>query len=377
MNQPSTSPKPSSTGSEQTYFTKSKRPRVVSLPDDQPPSKRHSPASGSGLGSAIIDRYKAEYLEVSLPLTRVGECPDRAHPYLTLSSPERAIWSDQYLQWAIIRFPDARSEVKFRLWAITSRLNVAQLLLHAFERHLPLALPVRIDQAFMFKKAKYSEMEMRSFYYSPGFITPSIPYSSDGYQLWNNYLAAVADLLARPHACTLVFKGGLVSRLVQALAPREFFDGLLYGPSAQVTWHNKGFTDPVAETVEDEISRYDVSVILGVTTTPPGKGADGTWSIWPSGELFEEEFRGWDGEWNAACERWFTDCWSHRERKAKVRSGREWKHFLKRDLVEGLPQKVEKVASSTWSTALERLKVDMAEVWPASNCLRDFQLPIE
>ena len=55
----------------------------------------------------------------------------------------------------------------------------------------------------------------------------------------------------------------------------------------------------------------------------------------------------------------------------------EWKHFLKQDLVEGLPQKVEKVASSTWSTALERLKVDMAEVWPASNCLQDFQLPIE
>ena len=104
------------------------------------------------------------------------------------------------MQWAIIRFLDAHPEVKFRLWVITSHLNVAQLLLHAFERHLPLALPVRIDQAFMFKKAKYSEMEMHSFYYSPGFITPSIPYSSDSYQLWNNYLAAAADLLARPRA---------------------------------------------------------------------------------------------------------------------------------------------------------------------------------
>ena len=175
----------------------------------------------------------------------------------------------------------------------------------------------------------------------------------------------------------LVFKGELVSQLVQALALREFFDGLLYGPSAQVTQHNKGFTDPVAETVEDKISQYDVSVILGVTTTPPGKGADRTWSIWPSGELFAEEFRGWDGEWNAACERWFMDCWSHWECKAKVRLGHEWKHFLKQDLVEGLPQKVEKVASSTWSTTLERLKVDMAEVWPASNCLWDFWLPIE
>ena len=210
--------------------------------------------SGSGLGSAIIDRYKAEYLEVSLPLTRVGECPDQAHPYLTLSSPEHAIWSNQYLQWAIICFLDACPKVKFRLWAITSHLNVAHLLLHTFECHFPLALPVHIDQAFMFKKAKYSEMEMCSFYNSPGFITPSIPYSSDSYQLWNNYLVAVADLLAQPHARALVFKGGLISQLVQALSLREFFDGLLYGPSAQVTQHNKGFTNPVAETVEDKIS---------------------------------------------------------------------------------------------------------------------------
>ena len=38
--------------------------------------------------------------------------------------------------------------------------------------------------------------------------------------------------------------GGLVSRLVQALAPKEFFEGLLYGPSVQITCHNKGCTNP-------------------------------------------------------------------------------------------------------------------------------------
>ena len=132
-----------------------------------------------------------------------------------------------------------------------------------------------------------------------------------------------------------------------------------------------------ADTVEDEISQFNISIILGVTTTPPGKGVDGTWSIWPSGRPFEAEFRGWDGEWNDACEQWFTDCWSCWEGRAKVHSGHKWKHSLNRDPVEGLLQKVEKIPSATWSTTLDKLKVDMAEVWPASNCLSDLWFPIE
>ena len=351
------------------------RPRLSSSPKDEPFLKRRSPPSK--LGPSVILGYKAAFLNVSPPLTTVGGCPPQAHPFLTLSSPERAIWNDPYLRCAIVRFPEARSEVKFRLWAITSHLDLAQLVLHAFERHLPMVLPVRLDQAIIFKKVNYSEMEMRAFYYTPGFITPPITYNADERQLWNNYLAAVADLLARPHARALVFRGGLVSRLVQALAPKQFFDGLLYGPSAQVTRYNKGFTDPEAGTVEDEVSQYDVSVILGVTTTPPGKGTSGTWSIWPSGRLFEEEFRGWDGEWNAACERWFMDSWSRREGRAFVSSGREWKHNLRRVIVEGLPRDVKRVAPEAWSTALERLRADMVEVWPANNCLSDIRLPIE
>ena len=87
---------------------------------------------------------------------------------------------------------------------------------------------------------------------------------------------------------------------------------------------------------------------------------NGTWSIWPSGRLFEEEFRGWDGEWNTACEQWFMDSWSQREGQAFVSSGREWKHNLRQVIVEGLPQDVKNVAPEAWSTTLERLRVDMA-----------------
>ena len=71
------------------------------------------------------------------------------------------------------------------------------------------------------------------------------------------------------------------------------------------------------------------------------------------------------------------DSWSQQEGRAFVSSGREWKHNLRRVIVEGLPQDVKKVAPEAWSTALERLRADMVDVWPANNCLADIQLPIE
>ena len=117
-------------------------------------------------------------------------------------------------------------------------------MIRAFEWHLPLTLPIRVDQIALFKKTKYSEVETRAFYYAAGFITPEVSFSTDSNRQWNNYLAAISDLLARPHAPGLIFMGGLVSRLVQALAPKEFFKGLLYDPSAQITCHNKGCTNP-------------------------------------------------------------------------------------------------------------------------------------
>ena len=71
------------------------------------------------------------------------------------------------------------------------------------------------------------------------------------------------------------------------------------------------------------------------------------------------------------------DSWSRWEGRALFSSGRKWKHNLRRVIVEGLPRYVKKVVPEAWSTALERLRVDMVEVWPANNCLSDIWLPIE
>ena len=180
------------------------------------------------------------------------------------------------------------------------------------------------------------------------------------------------DLLSRPHARALIFRGGLVSHLVKAITPKDYFDGVLYGPSSQVTQHNKGATDPDAGTVDDEISMYNVEVILGVMTMPLGQSESGTCSIWPFRHMFEEEFRGWDGEWNQACKEWFKDSWQQREGHAKVRMGREWKRSLNRDHVPNTPKDILKVASNVWSKAVEVLRKEMSSSW-TSNHLSDLQ----
>ena len=81
--------------SDQARFPALKCPHLSSSPKDKPLLKRRSPPSK--LGPSIILQYKTDFLDVSPPLTTVGGCPPQAHPFLTSSIPERAIWNDPYL----------------------------------------------------------------------------------------------------------------------------------------------------------------------------------------------------------------------------------------------------------------------------------------
>ena len=223
-------------GSEETSESLgSKCPHPLSLEGEQTRSRKRPAAESSEMLGLALSRIKENYLLCSIPLTRISDETFHLHPHLSTTSQQQSTWNPQYLQWAQVHFADQHSEAKFLLWALYSDLSPGDLLLQAFERHLPISIPICSDHAFLFKKDTYSEMEKRAFYYTPGFITATILYNSDGWQLWNNYLAAVMDLLARPHARALIFRGGLVSRLVKAIAPKDYFDGVLYGPLSQVT----------------------------------------------------------------------------------------------------------------------------------------------
>jgi hypothetical protein len=148
---------------------------------------------------------------------------------------------------------------------------------------------------------------------------------------------------------------------------------LAYGPSAQITRYGKGHTDPDRQTVEDELSTYDIGVILGTVIPPTGK--DGIYSIWPSGSIFVDKFRGWNGEWTVECEQWFQDCLKEKRNKATVWPAREWRRFMAKVRVMNLPREVRQIPLATWDAALTRLRSDMVTEWQ-DNHLCTLGLPL-
>ena len=348
-----------------------KRRRNSSLGEMCPSSKRRaSPEPHRDLTSLKLF-CQERYLGVSPALASNGTEPSY-HPYLSPSSTQIVTWNEEYLRRGIIHFPDARSEVKLRLWALSAPLTSQELVQRALERHVPFSLTIGVDDVSKFRKAQNSNMESYPVYYRPAFRSPYIVDTTDGYNLWNNYLISVNDLLSRPHARALVFEGGLVSRLVQEFAPRTFYEGVLYGPSLQVTRYGKGYTNPNRNTVDDEVSSYEVGVVLGFVDRPQARGI---YSIWPPRTTFNDEFRGWNGEWDAACERWFQDCLQKKKGHATAWSEREWKQWMRKVRVEGLPKEVKQITPATWDAALDHLQTHMVYKWQ-DRSLADLTLPI-
>ena len=144
---------------------------------------------------------------------------------------------------------------------------------------------------------------------------------------------------------------------------------VLYSPPAEVTWHGKGFTNPENGTVDDKVSASDIAVILGITTALSGNSKKGNWSIWPLKKVFQEEFRGWDREWNQYGEEWFTNSWQLKDGHAKVRLSREWRHSLGRDHSMNIPKEVAKVPLEIWRTVADDLQAGMAPLQPSKHLM--------
>ena len=115
-----------------------------------------------------------------------------------------------------------------------------------------------------------------------------------------------------------------------------------------------------------------MGVILGLVDMPQARGV---YSIWPPGTTFNDEFRGWNGEWDAACERWFQDCLQKKKGHATAWSEREWKQWMRKVRVEGLPKEVKQITPATWDAALDHLQTHMVYKWQ-DRSLADLTLPI-
>lgn len=363
-------------------------------PSQSAPSSSPQPFTSSTLASnssgdsnapstskpSTLEALRSKYLEGEIPYTTIKSTIDYKHTFFSASSGDRVEWSEQYLQRIILHFSDARSEVKLRLWALFTQVNGRDLVQRALIRHVPLGLPVHMDDDALFRKSHYSMSEQEARFYTPDYEPVLIPYTDDASKLWSLYKTSVAQLLERPHARALVFHGGLASRLVMALAPKIFYEVVLAGPSAQVTWHRKGYTDPRARTVTDELCKGDLDIIAGVTATPPpGKNVrpgdkPGQYSIWPPPEMFATIFKGWHGEWTQECENWFQQSWIAREGHAFLTPNRTWRQHLQRDHVEDLPKRVPKIKKEEWEEAHSDLRSIMQDKWQ-DQCLSQLRIP--
>ena len=178
--------------------TSSKRRRNSSLGEMHPSSKRHvSPGPHQDLTSLKLF-CQEHYLGVSPALASNGAEPS-GYPHLSSSSTQVVPWSKEYLRWGIIHFPDARSEVKLRLWALSALLTSQELVQRALEWHVPFTLAIGVDDISKFRKVHNSDMESYPVYYMPAFRSPYIADTNDGYSLWNSYLMSVNELLSCPH----------------------------------------------------------------------------------------------------------------------------------------------------------------------------------
>ena len=173
----------------------SKWQRNSSLGEMGPSSKCHtSPRPHQDLTS-----LKERYLGVSPALASDGTEPTH-YPYLSLSSTQIVTWNEEYLKLGIIHFPDARSEVKLRLWALSALSTSQELVQRALEWHVPFSLTTGVDDISKFRKAQNIDMESYPVYYRPSFRSPYIVNTNDSYNLWNNYLISVNKLLSHLHA---------------------------------------------------------------------------------------------------------------------------------------------------------------------------------
>lgn len=299
------------------------------------------------------------WLTPSAPITSLAL---RAYPSNIITPPSR-VWNENYLSLGVIHFNDVRSEVLLRIWALLDRgLDKAALLSRALDRHLPLSLEIPCEHLSQFK-TEFSELDWAAaVHYAPGHRNDPLVYSSDGLGLARSYHSRLADLLSCPNAQAFFYLGGLISRIARAYAPASLLDSVVFGPSAQVTLHNRGNSVLTRDTQTDEVTPWEKALLLGHCSplTTSGKTVD-RW-LWPTEELFFTEFQHWDGEWTDVCEEWFL---SHVNRiaagTAQPHSLSEWHNSI-RSFLRRQPAPP-RTAHSEWEAILESFRSRTQTSW--------------
>ena len=304
---------------------------VEALTHSANPSSRSSSSGGvdrgrnSGHGSARSSPYprprsqspsrrQAYQRRDSSPLTAQAQFVRRlrAHSNITgpstlWSMPVGPSWNADFLNEGVILFPDNRTQVRLRYWAIcgSGLLYMRHVLELAICRGMKFILAIPYDALPRFHNTELpSMMDLTKRTYDTGFQESPLTYDKGRVAFMDQYLGKLADILRRPHARAVVAMGGPTSWIARYYGGERLVTEYMSGPSIQVTVHHRGgVANPPSLDMPvfyDQLSAQEVELIHGYV--PLGSPTEDRWAF-PTTEIFEECSKHWRGEWNQGCER--------------------------------------------------------------------------
>lgn len=216
-------------------------------------------------------------------------------------------WNADFLNEGVILFPDNRTQVRLRYWAIcgSGLLYMQHVLELAICRGMKFILAIPYDTLPRFHNAELpSMMDLTKRTYDTSFQESPLTYDKGRVAFMDQYLGKLADILRRPHARAVVAMGGPTSWIARYYGGERLVTEYMSGPSIQVTVHHRGgVANPPSLDMPvfyDQLSAQEVELIHGYV--PLGSPTEDRWAF-PTTEIFEECSKHWRGEWNQGCER--------------------------------------------------------------------------
>ena len=216
-------------------------------------------------------------------------------------------WNSDYLEEGVLLFPDNRTQIRLRYWAICGPgiLHMRHILELAICRGMKFILAIPFDSLPHFSsQERPSMMDLTKRTYDTGFQESPLTYDKGRVTFMDQYLGKLADILRHPHARAVIAMGGPTSWIARHYGGECLVEEFMSGPSIQVTVHHRGGVETVSglgmPVFYDQLSAQEVELIHGYV--PLGSPTDDRWAF-PTTEIFEDCSKHWRGEWNLGCER--------------------------------------------------------------------------
>ena len=190
--------------------------------------------------------------------------------------------------------PASEARLRYRAM-LNDSWTIHDVIADAIQRGIPFDIAVKRHDVPQFG---HSISPQRPLCYTPGFQDRSLVWTNDSAKYCDDWLQAIVEILARPHARVMLFRGGLLWRIAREYGPAHLYSSALEGPSVGATCFGQFAPGDPTLLVED-LNEYKIPVLLGrVVVNNVEK------YLWPPIHLFEQ-LDCWTGEWNTSCEVWF------------------------------------------------------------------------